>query len=69
MRFLIDFSYSGDKFHGYQKQPLKRTVQEEIENILTNINGGKIVIIHSSGRTDALVNALHQKHTLILIKK
>ncbi len=61
MRFLIDFSYSGDKFHGYQKQPLKRTVQEEIENILTNINGGKIVIIHSSGRTDALVNALHQK--------
>ena len=36
-------------------------MQEEIENILTNINGGKIVTIHSSGRTDALVNALHQK--------
>lgn len=61
MRYLIDFSYSGSEFHGYQKQPKKRTVQEEIEKVLTSINGGKQVIIYSSGRTDALVNALHQK--------
>ncbi len=60
MRYLIDFSYAGENFNGYQRQPGKRTVQEEVEKVLTNINGGKKVIIHSSGRTDALVNALHQ---------
>lgn len=69
MRFLVDFSYSGDKFHGYQKQPLKRTVQEEVERVLTNINGGKKVIIHASGRTDAKVNALHQKAHFDIDKK
>lgn len=60
IRYLIDFSYAGENFNGYQKQPGKRTVQEEVEKVLTNINGGKKVVIHSSGRTDALVNALHQ---------
>ena len=61
MRYLIDFSYAGESFNGYQRQPKKRTVEEEIEKVLTNINGGKKVIIHSSGRTDKGVNALHQK--------
>lgn len=60
MRFLIDFSYSGNDFHGYQKQPGKRTVQGEIEKVLTNINGSKKVVITAAGRTDAKVNALHQ---------
>lgn len=60
MRYLIDFAYSGENFSGYQKQPKKRTVEEEIEKVLTSINGGKKVIIHSSGRTDKGVNALHQ---------
>lgn len=60
MRFLIDFSYSGANFSGYQKQPKKRTVQEEVERVLTSINGGNNVTIYSSGRTDAKVNALHQ---------
>lgn len=69
MRFLIDFSYSGSRFHGYQKQPGKRTIQEEIENILTNINGGKKVIIYAAGRTDAKVNALHQMAHFDLDKK
>ena len=60
MRYLIDFSYSGDNFNGYQKQPKLRTVQETIEKVLTSINNSKEVTIYSSGRTDALVNALHQ---------
>lgn len=59
MRYLIDFSYSGENFSGYQRQPKKRTVEEEIEKVLTSINGGKKVIINSSGRTDKGVNALH----------
>ena len=60
MRYLIDFSYSGANFNGYQKQPKLRTVQETIEKVLTSINNSKEVTIYSSGRTDALVNALHQ---------
>ena len=35
MRYLITFSYDGTNFSGYQKQPNKRTVQEEIESVLS----------------------------------
>ncbi len=65
----MDFSYDGSNFNGYQKQPGKRTIQEEIEKVLTSINGGSKVIICSSGRTDAKVNAIHQKAHFDLIKK
>jgi tRNA pseudouridine38-40 synthase len=57
----MTFSYDGTNFNGYQKQPKKRTIQREIENVLKQINGGKAVSIHSSGRTDAGVHALNQK--------
>lgn len=60
MRYLIDFSYSGELFSGYQKQPGLRTIQEELEKVLTSINNSPVVIC-ASGRTDAKVNALHQK--------
>ena len=60
MRYLMDFSYSGENFNGYQKQLNKRTVQSEIEKVLTSVNGGEKVIIYASGRTDSKVNALHQ---------
>ena len=59
-RYLIDFSYSGANFCGYQKQPGKRTVQDEIEKVLSSINNNSVKLT-SSGRTDALVNAIHQK--------
>lgn len=59
VRYLIDFSYSGASFSGYQKQPNLRTVQGELERVLSSINDCS-VNVHSSGRTDALVNALHQ---------
>lgn len=59
MRYIIDFAYDGSMFFGYQKQKGKRTVQEEIEKVLTNINN-KVVRITAAGRTDKGVNALHQ---------
>ncbi|MEG2351509.1 MAG: tRNA pseudouridine(38-40) synthase TruA [Bacilli bacterium] len=59
MRYLIDFSYDGSEFYGIQKQPGLRTVQNEIEKVLTSINNRQ-VIIFPAGRTDAKVNALHQ---------
>lgn len=61
MRYLITFSYDGSKFFGYQKQPHKTTVQGEIERALKQINGGKLINIYASGRTDAKVHAYNQK--------
>lgn len=61
MRFLITISYDGTNFAGYQKQPKERTVQGELEKALTEINSGKKVDVHASGRTDAGVHALAQR--------
>ncbi len=54
-------SYDGSNFCGYQKQPRGRTVQKELEDVLKQINGGKVVSVSASGRTDAGVHALNQK--------
>ena len=61
MRYLITFSYDGSNFSGYQRQNGLRTIQEEMEKALKEINDGKDTIINSSGRTDKGVHALCQK--------
>ena len=61
MRYFMSFSYDGSNFSGYQKQPQKRTIQQELENVLTQINGDKPVVVVSSGRTDAGVHAINQR--------
>ena len=61
MKYFMTFSYDGNGFAGYQKQPKSRTVQGEIEQCLKEINGGKNVSIYASGRTDAGVHAINQK--------
>ena len=61
MRYLITFSYDGTNFSGYQKQPRERTVQQELEKVLKQLNDNKKVEVHASGRTDAKVHALNQK--------
>ena len=60
MRYLIVFSYDGTNFNGYQRQNGLRTIQEEMEKALKEINNGKNTIINSSGRTDKGVHALCQ---------
>lgn len=59
MRYLMNFSYDGSNFVGYQKQLKGRTVQNEIENVLKKITDEKIAI-HASGRTDSKVHAKNQ---------
>ncbi|MDD2627616.1 MAG: tRNA pseudouridine(38-40) synthase TruA [Clostridia bacterium] len=51
--------YSGTGFFGWQKQPDKRTIQEEIEKTLECILKEKVELI-GSGRTDAGVHAMGQ---------
>ena len=63
-RYFISFEFKGENFFGSQKQPDKRTVQNELENALTTLlctltNKDKISII-PSGRTDAKVSAKYQ---------
>lgn len=60
MRYKIDFSYDGTNFNGYQSQPGKRTVQEELEKAVSYLNKQKKTSVQSSGRTDKGVHALHQ---------
>ena len=52
-------SYDGTDFHGWQRQPARRTVQGVIENVLTELCGQRISIA-GAGRTDAGVHAQGQ---------
>ncbi len=69
MKYFMTFSYDGSNFSGYQKQPRERTVQACLENALKEINGGKIVSVCASGRTDAGVHAINQKAHFEIDKK
>lgn len=60
-RYLIGFAYDATNYHGYQKQPRLRTVQEAIEDALTSINNNQKIIIHAASRTDRGVHALNQR--------
>lgn len=60
MRYLITFSYDGTNFHGYERQPNLRNIQEELERALTYINNHDKTSFMASGRTDKGVHALRQ---------
>ena len=60
MRVRAIISYDGSGFSGYQVQPGKRTVQLELERVLTSIHKGGTVKVVASGRTDAGVHATGQ---------
>lgn len=55
----LTLSYDGTDFHGFQAQPGLRTVQGEVERVLSKLTGEEIRFF-GSGRTDAGVHALGQ---------
>jgi tRNA pseudouridine38-40 synthase len=57
--YKLILSYDGTDFHGWQRQPRKRTVQGTLEDSLTQITQKKINIT-GAGRTDAGVHAQAQ---------
>lgn len=59
MRYKMIVSYDGTFFHGFQRQKNYISIQEVLEEKLTEILKTP-VIIHGSGRTDALVHAKGQ---------
>lgn len=56
MRYFIQFSYHGKRYHGFQIQPNAITVQEVLQNALSLILK-EVVQISAAGRTDAGVHA------------
>ena len=67
-RYKIVFSYDGSLFFGYAKQIDKRTIQGEIEKVLSTIFCSNITI-YASGRTDKGVHAYAQVADFVLDKK
>lgn len=57
--YKITLSYEGTDFHGWQRQPEKRTVQGILEDSLSKITQRKIHVA-GAGRTDAGVHAKEQ---------
>jgi tRNA pseudouridine38-40 synthase len=57
--YKLTLSYDGTDFHGWQRQPDKRTVQGILEDCLAKITQNKIHVI-GAGRTDAGVHAQGQ---------
>lgn len=58
-RIRIQLSYDGTDYHGWQVQPGLATIQGNLEEVLSGIEG-KPVQVAGSGRTDAGVHALAQ---------
>jgi len=57
LRYFIELSYNGKKYHGWQIQPNANSVQESVTNALSTILRNKVSIM-GAGRTDAGVHAL-----------
>lgn len=56
MRYLLELSYEGTKYHGWQVQPTANTVQAEVNKALSMVLREEITTL-GSGRTDAGVHA------------
>jgi tRNA pseudouridine38-40 synthase len=59
-RTKLTVAYLGGGFHGWQRQPDRRTVQGELEHALTVMTGGREAAVVGAGRTDAGVHAAGQ---------
>ena len=59
VRVLVNISYQGSQFLGFQIQNNGRTVQQQFEKILKRLHK-RHVRIHPSSRTDRGVHAIEQ---------
>jgi tRNA pseudouridine38-40 synthase len=58
-RIALVIQYLGTHFHGWQRQPQRRSVQAELEAAIASFTGTAITI-HGAGRTDSGVHAAAQ---------
>lgn len=60
---LLTIEYDGTGFSGWQRQPGKRTIQGELERVLSSVCGMEVKL-EGTSRTDAGVHAYGQRATL-----
>ncbi len=60
MRYLVELSYDGSNFNGFQRLNDERSVQAELEHALSIINKADVEV-KGAGRTDKGVHALGQR--------
>lgn len=58
--YQATIEYDGTAFGGFQRQPSARTVQGELERVLTTLAGGEAATVRGAGRTDSGVHATGQ---------
>ncbi len=59
-RLKMTIAYHGRDFEGWQSQPGGNTIQDKIQEAITDFTGLEGIRIHGSGRTDSGVHALGQ---------
>ena len=57
-RVLLEISYDGSEYGGWQIQPNRLAVQEDLQNKLTKLYGGQFIHLIGASRTDAGVHAI-----------
>jgi tRNA pseudouridine38-40 synthase len=65
MNFRLLLQYDGTEFHGWQAQGELRTVQGELQRVLSLLDDREVTV-HGSGRTDAGVHAEGQAANVLL---
>ncbi|MCL2839767.1 MAG: tRNA pseudouridine(38-40) synthase TruA [Defluviitaleaceae bacterium] len=60
MQILLTIAYDGTNYSGWQKQDNAITVQEKVEDALSQLLN-RVVVVQASSRTDAGVHALGQR--------
>lgn len=56
-RYFMRLAYNGLPFHGWQRQPNARSVQQTVEEALATVLRQPVVSVTGAGRTDAGVSA------------
>jgi len=56
LRYFIEISYQGKKYHGWQSQPDANSVQEEINKAISVVLQEEVIVL-GAGRTDTGVHA------------
>jgi tRNA pseudouridine38-40 synthase len=64
-RFRLTLHYDGERFNGWQIQPGVRTVQDELERVLSRLADRRIATV-AAGRTDTGVHATGQVASAVL---